>query len=124
MDTKKTIFVSIATTLATMFVVAVLMHMCRGNCHRGGSSCGAAKVECYSKSKCGQSSSCASYSSCSSKKSCSKSSSCSSKSKCSKGKSCSSKVEFTKEGNVEVKEWTDKDGKKVIKKVIKVDEEK
>lgn len=121
MDTKKTILVSVATTLVTMFVVAVLMHMCGGNCGKNSNCHSKMKSHCsYMKSHCDKSSSCASYSTeCSSKKSCSAQSSCSKKSKCSKsskcskGKKCSSKTTCTKGEN----------GEKIIKKVVKVEVE-
>lgn len=120
MDTKKTIFVSIATTLATMFVVAVLVHLCSGNCGRRN-GCSKEISHCsYMKSHCKKSSSCASYSShCSSTKSCSSTSSCSGKStcskrsKCSKGKKCSSKTSCSK----------GKNGEHIVKEIIKVEEE-
>jgi hypothetical protein len=115
MDTKKTIFVSMATTLVTMFVVAVLMHMCGGNCHKGSSSCqGKAKAHCsYEKSSC-KKSSCDAYSGCTaSAKSCKSKSSCHKKSKCSKGKKCSSKTSCSK----------GKNGEHIVKKVVKVEVE-
>ena len=73
---KKTILVSIGTTLATMFVVMICMHMCKSHCG-ASSSCGKATTECGS--SYGDGGKCASYT-----KSCHKKKSCS-KSKCSKG---------------------------------------
>ncbi|MGE0560579.1 MAG: hypothetical protein AB7O47_02070 [Flavobacteriales bacterium] len=99
METKKTIIVSIITTLATMFIVAVIMHMCCGNCG-GRSSCS------KSKSHCEQSSSCKSTSS------------CSGKSKCGKEKKCS-KTSCDKD--MKTMEWTSEDDGKVVKKVIEVE---
>ena len=107
---KKTIIVSILTTLTTMFVVAVMIHMCRANCG-GNLSCSKQAKQCnYASSECGQSSSCASYSKCRKQKSC-----CKSQSKCSKDKSCEKDGQKFK--------CTSNDGKKVIKKVVKTDEE-
>ena len=119
MDTKKTIFVSIATTLATLFVVATIVHICRGHCGNRGNNCHASGKHFMYKAKCGGQSSCASFSHCSKKKgcksdsSCSAQSSCSGKSKCSKGSSCSSKTTCSK----------GKNGEQVIKKVVKIEEE-
>ena len=98
MGTQKTIVISAITTLATMFVVAVLIHLCCGNCNRN-SSCSKAK------SHCEQASSCKSEATCGKEKKCSKSS-------CDK--------------DVKTMEWTSEDGKKVIKKVdeVNVDEKK
>lgn len=119
MDTKKTIFVSVATTLVTMFVVATIIHMCRGNCHKGSSSCHEkVKSHCnYKKSHC-KKSSCDAYSgstssakSCKGKSSCSKKSKCSKDSKCSKGKKCSSKTSCSK----------GKKGEHTIKKKIEIE---
>ncbi len=114
MDTKKTILISIATTLATLFIVATTLHILRGNCGKRSNCNSMMKAHCgYMKSHCDKSSSCASYSSCSKKK-CSKSSSCSEKSKCAEGKKCSSKTTCTKGEN----------GEQIIKKVVKVEDEK
>ncbi len=128
MDTKKTILVSVLTTLATMFIVAVIMHMCCGNCH-GKSKCEKSSTKCsssYDGHGEGYHGKCASYAkschgkkSCSSSKSCSSASkSCSSKSKCSKGKSCSKENVTT-----HTYKYKTKDGKDAIKKVVKVEEE-
>lgn len=138
MDTKKTIIVSVLTTLATMFVVAVLMHLCSGHCGNK-SSCAPAKSHCSkAKANCGSSASCADYSKCSKKKSscsssssskCEKGASCAKKASCKKGKSCSDKSKCAssscKKGE-KVFEWKSEDGDKVVKKVItvEVDEEK
>lgn len=99
METKKTIIVSVITTLATMLIVAVIMHLYCGNCG-GKSSCSKAK------SHCEQSSSCKSESACSGKSKCGKEKKCS-KSKCDK--------------DVKTMEWTSEDGDKVVKKVIEVE---
>jgi hypothetical protein len=120
MDTKKVILTTIATTLATMFVVAVMMHLCRSHCGKS-SSCSAVSTSCSSHSSCEKASSCASYSKCSNKKSCkgksecSKGQSCEGKSKCSKGKSCA--------GDVDAKTFKFKtdDGKTIVKKVVEVE---
>lgn len=122
---KKTILVSIGTTLATMFVVMICMHICKSHC--GQSRCGKAAVQCGS-SYGGGHGKCASYSSCSSSKSCSKeksckysSKSCSSKSKCSKGKNCDkSKWTVSTKDGVTTKTYNSDEDGKVIKKVIKV----
>jgi hypothetical protein len=121
---KKTILVSAGTTLVTMFVVMVCMHLCKSHC--GQSSCGNASAQCSSSySHGGDNGKCAAYSSCSSSKSCSKEKSCSSKSKCSKGKSChKSKCSSTSKDGVATKTCRHKDGEKVvIKKVVKIEEE-
>ncbi|PJB16010.1 MAG: hypothetical protein CO118_01350 [Flavobacteriales bacterium CG_4_9_14_3_um_filter_32_8] len=47
METKKTIIVSIITTLATLFVVAVIMHLCCGNCG-GQNRCSKGDMKCSS----------------------------------------------------------------------------
>lgn len=99
METKKTIIVSVITTLATMLIVAVIMHLCCGNCG-GKSSCSKAK------SHCEQSSSCKSESTCSGKSKCGKEKKCA-KSSCEKG--------------TKTMEWTSEEGDKVVKKVIEVE---
>lgn len=102
METKNVIITSILTTLATMLVVAVIMHLCCGNCG-GRSSCS------KSKSHCEQSSSCESNSKCGkSKSSCGREKSCS-KSKCDK--------------SMKTMEWTSEEGGKLVKKVIEVNVE-
>lgn len=99
METRKIIITSILTTLATMLVVAVIMHLCCGNCG-GRSSCSKAKIECSSGAT-----------------DCKKSADC--KSKCEKGeKSCKSKCEKG-EKTMEM-EWTSEDGTKEVKKTIEV----
>ncbi len=58
METKKTIIVSVLTTLATIFVVAVIMHLCCGQCGQN-TSCSGAKTECYAgESKCSKNAKC------------------------------------------------------------------
>ncbi|PCJ23804.1 MAG: hypothetical protein COA97_10810 [Flavobacteriales bacterium] len=118
MDTKKTILVSVLSTLGTMLIVAMIMHMCCGNCGKK-TRCSKDSTQCSQSygDACESSSSCTAYSKkCHAKKSCKYSSkSCakgSSHKKCCKGdnKSCSK---------------YSKDGKKIkiIKKEIKVDKE-
>lgn len=121
MDTKKTIFVSVATTLVTMFVVATMFHMMRGNCHKGSSSChekvkshcGSEKSHCKKRSCDAYSGSTTSAKSCKGKSSCSKKSKCSKGDKCSKGKKCSSKTSCSK----------GKKGEYIIKKEVKIETE-
>lgn len=118
MDTKKTIIVSVLTTLATVFVVAVLMHMCSGHCGKRShcsstpSHCSAASSHCKS-----ESAKCDKRTSCSKKAMCSKGEKCKDKSNCSKASCDKSKCEK----GTKVMEWTSEDGDKVVKKVIKVD---
>ena len=131
MNTKKTILVSALTTLATMFILMICMHMCKSNC--GQSKCGKAAVQCGSSyghgsgnghGKCANyTSSCSKKSSCSSKSKCSKGkSACSSSSKCSKGTKCCKSKTSCKKGDVKTCKY--KDGEKVvIKKVIEVNTE-
>jgi hypothetical protein len=148
---KKTILVSALTTLATMFVVGMLMHMCKSHC--GQSKCEKTSTQCSSsyghgdyssckgEKKCsfsdndghftwksGEKSICAKVKSCSSKSKCSKTKKCDkSKSKCSKKKSCDkSKWTVSTKDGVTTKTYESDDDGKVIKKVIKVkvDEEK
>ena len=127
---KKTILVSIGTTLATMFVVMMLMHLCSSHC--GQSRCGKNESKCSSSyshggehGKCAATAGCESKTKCSSKKSCKKGSkSCSSKSKCSKKKSCDKgDWNVTTKDGVTTKTYKSDDGEKVIKKVIKVEVE-
>ena len=113
MDTKKTIIVSIITTLATMFVVAVLIHLCHcggGRCYRQ-QSCNNGMMQQCMYNHGGGHGQCAAYASCHGK-------SCSGNSKCSKGKSCTGKSKCSMGAD---NEWTNENGDKVIKKVIKVD---
>lgn len=128
MDTKKTIIVSILTTLATMFIVAIIMHMCCGNCG-GKSRCGKASAQCSASyghgDYHGSHGGCASYAkSCHAKKSCSTKKSCSSKSKCSKsGKCCKSKCSKSSCQKGDAKTCKHKDGDKmIIKKTIEKEE--
>ncbi len=93
METKKTIIVSIITTLATMLIVAVIMHMCCGNCGKN-SSCTKATSRCEQSSSCKSESACAGKSKCGKEKSCSKSS-CDKSGK--EGKSCSMKMKDSNE---------------------------
>lgn len=82
METKKIIITSILTTLSTLLVVAIIMHLCCGNCG-GKSSCSKAKIECkMMKSDCKKSDACADKSKCDKEKS------CADKSKCDKEKKC------------------------------------
>ncbi len=110
MDTKKTIIISVLTTLATMFIVALIMHMCCGNCGKQ-SSCSVKANHCSASasSDCGSKASCASYAKCKKSKKCGDKSSCKSDASSCKGE--------------KVLEWTSEDGDKVVKKVIKVDVE-
>ncbi|MBL4592894.1 MAG: hypothetical protein JKX68_03650 [Flavobacteriales bacterium] len=121
---KKTILVSIGTTLATMFIVMICIHMCKSHC--GQSRCEKSSTQCDS-SYGGDDyhGKCAAYSGCESKRSCSSKKSCSSKSKCSKGKSCSkSKCSSTSKDGVTTKTCKYKDGEKVIiKKTVKIETE-
>lgn len=105
METKKTIIVSIITTLATMFVVAVLIHLCCGNCG-GRSSCKIQSSQCEKSMKCEMGSKCDKASKCDMKKSCN-------------GKACEGKSSCDK--GIKTMEWTSEDGKQVIKKEITVD---
>jgi hypothetical protein len=102
MDNKKTILVSIITTLATLFVVATLFHLC-GNCSKNTCSrnnyhqCASYHKSCHGNSTCDKSE----------KK-------CGSSTKCSKEKSCTSKTKCTKGEN----------GEKIIEKTIEIEETK
>ena len=101
METKKTIIVSVITTLATMFVVAVLIHLCCGYCG-GKSLCPKQPAHCE------KSMSCKSESKCGKEKSmCKKEEGCSKSSSCEKGKN--------------TMEWIYEEGDKVIKKEVKVE---
>ena len=110
MDTKKTILVSVLSTLATLFVVAVIIHMCHGHC--GQNSCAKAK-SCHATSYGnngghGHGHGCAEGNSCAGQKAkCHKKRSCSSKSSCSADDTHTS-VTYTKDGD-----------KKIIKKIVK-----
>lgn len=121
MDTKKTIIVSVLTTLATIFVVAVIMHMCCGNCGKR-SHCSSAPTHCSAaNSHCegGSYAKCSKGASCSKKAMCTKGENCKGKSSCSKASCDKSKCEK----GTKMMEWTSEDGDKVVKKVIKVDVE-
>ena len=114
MDTKKTIIVSVLTTLATMLVVAMVMHLCASHCGQRSSCSSAVSAHCSKgESSCASSSKCSKKMKCGKSSSCEKEKSCSGKSKCAKSSSC-------KKGE-QVFEWKSEDGDKVIKKVIKVD---
>ncbi|PCJ01144.1 MAG: hypothetical protein COB15_01535 [Flavobacteriales bacterium] len=113
MEMKKTILVSALTTIATMFIIMICIHMCKSHC--GQSRCSKASVQCSS-----------SYggNGCDSYSGCTKSSSCSSKSKCSKAKKCCKSKSSCKKGENKTCKWSSKDGEKVIgKKGIKVEKE-
>ncbi|PKP46486.1 MAG: hypothetical protein CVT95_06960 [Bacteroidetes bacterium HGW-Bacteroidetes-12] len=86
METKKTIIVSVLTTLATILVAALIMHFSCGSCREGSS--------CPMKSNCTATSShCEKSASCSDKSEC-----CKDKSKCRKGdKKCSKSIEDSHE---------------------------
>jgi hypothetical protein len=119
---KKTILVSAGTSLVTMFVVMICMHLCKSHC--GQSICGNTSTQCSSSYEHGDDNGkCAAYSSCSSSKSCAKEKSCSSKSKCNKGeKKCCKSKSSCKKGKAKTCKY--KDGEKVvIKKVVKIEEE-
>ena len=108
METRQTIITSFLTTLATIFVVAVIMHMCCGHCG-GKSSCSKQSSHCEkSMSSCGSDSSC--------KEKC-----CADKSKCDMEKGCSKDSKMCK---MDGKTCTMKDGKEmVMEKEIVVKEE-
>ncbi len=82
MDTKKTIIVSILTTLATMFVVAVLVHLCCGRC---GESASCSRQEYRIEKSCSGESKCEKQMDCSRKPSCGMG-----KEACKEGKMCAS----------------------------------
>lgn len=97
METRQTIITSFLTTLATIFVVAVIMHMCGGHCG-GKSSCSKQKSHCERSMSYGSDSSC--------KEKC-----CADKSKCDMEKSCSKDGKMCK---MEGKTCTMKDGKEMV----------
>ena len=104
METKKIIITSILTTLSTLLVVAIIMHLCCGNCG-GRSSCSKAKVECrMTSSDCKKSSACADKSKCDKKQA------CADKSKCDKEKKCCKSMTEGKEMVME---------KEVVKEEVK-----
>ena len=110
MDTKKTIFVSIVTTLATMFVVAVCIHLCTSHC--GQSRCGHnAMMNCssYGHGSGNGMGRCAEFSGhgmkCEKiiKKCCKGDAKCKAGSKCKDGKKCKNASKCSKDKNIEVK---------------------
>ena len=99
METKKTIIVSIITTLATLFVVAVIMHLCCGNCG-GQSRCSKDETKCSSSyNHCESAGKCASYTKMCKKKCEKMDSKCEEgEAKCTKGVKCCQSKEAWKMG--------------------------
>ena len=106
METRQTIITSFLTTLATIFVVAVIMHMCCGRCGER-SSCPKQSSHCSaSRSHCEKSSSCSKGEKSSCEKACEK-----------EGKMCEKGGKMCKMSMGEDKEMMDK--KEIVNPVVK-----
>jgi len=120
---KKTIIVSVLTTIATMFLICLVCHLlrCHSNCGKSP-KCGQS-IQCGSSYGHGHFNKCASYSSCSSSKSCR--SKCNKASSCAKATKCCKSKSSCKKGKTKTCKWASKDDKevKIIKKKIVIDKE-
>lgn len=118
MDTKKAIIISIITTLSTLFVVAVIMHLCCGHCGNQSPRCDKDEMKCSSSYNHGDMEKCASYSK--HMKKCSKGSSEACKkgdSKCEMGEKCTMSKEACKMGEGK----TCSKDKEVVVKVVETE---